>query len=487
VLPVKHFQGNLTKEEMPLATFTVSENGPYTTINDALVDAIAERTTSQSVQTIVVHPKTGGGVYSENIDVSVDGIQINGIVQGQNRVRVLGYYKYQNSGGTNVSGGKNVLTKMDLYRVIFTGSNYQQLTTADIRLNNSTDHTIEMTNDGYNNGYSSISINGGSFTPTSLEKNALYMTHGYLYANNVQFSHSPSCVSVYCTAGKEHQSSAKSGIEISTGSFVGQFDFELAGPVDETYTNLNLYNVSVRTEGASFPPIKIRKSKAVLSGVTLVNPQSTYTIDVDTDSKVSYKNIVIPAGTSTLPVGEIPRSRISADIANAGGIVVNDDQGRLSSILGNVNGQSVIWNAFSNRWEIGFVSNRPSHSFEVSDASTWVVGDSVCIVDGSLGIANYLEQDSSDSLGVIETIVVRGNGPSATVTVALAGNPLVSTDLSSISLGTELFVGLNGKLVPYSGIADGKWITLMGKVIEKGSGAGSGRIALNIRQIGTKQ
>ena len=470
-----------------MATFTVSENGPYTTINAALADAIAERSSSGQVQIIVVQPKSNGGVYSENIDVSVDGIQINGVVQGQNRVRVLGYYKYENSGIEDVSGGKNVLTRMDLYRVIFTGSVYQQLTTADIRLNNSTDHTIEMTNTGYDNGYSSVSINGGSFTPTSLDKNALYMTHGYLYANNVQFSHSPTCVSVYCTAGKENPSSAKSGIEISTGSFVGQFDFELAGPVDETYTNLNLYNVSVRTEGASFPPVKIRQSKAVLSGVTLVNQQSTYTIDVDTESRVTYKNIIIPAGTSTIPVGEIPRSRIAADIANAGGIVVNDDQGKLSSILGNVNGQSVVWNAFSNRWEIGFVSSRPTHAFEVSDASTWVSGDSVSIVEESLVISDSLTEDSSNCVGVIESIVTHGNGPSATVTVVLAGDPLVSSDLSDYSLGTEMYAGMDGKLVPYSLIPEGDWITLMGKVIEKGSGAGSGRIALNIRQIGTKQ
>jgi hypothetical protein len=50
-----------------------------------------------------------------------------------------------------------------------------------------------------------------------------------------------------------------------------------------------------------------------------------------------------------------------------------------------------------------------------------------------------------------------------------------------------MYAGMDGKLVPYLLIPEGDWITLMGKVIEKGSGAGSGRIALNIRQIGTKQ
>jgi hypothetical protein len=108
-------------------------------------------------------------------------------------------------------------------------------------------------------------------------------------------------------------------------------------------------------------------------------------------------------------------------------------------------------------------------------------------VGGSLVISDSLTENSSNCVGVIESIVTHGNGPSATVTVVLAGDPLVSSDLSDYSLGTEMYAGMDGKLVPYSLIPEGDWITLMGKVIEKGSGAGSGRIALNIRQIGTKQ
>lgn len=469
-----------------MATFTVSENGPYSTINSALADAITERNSSGQVQTIVVYPKSNNGAYYEQIDLTVDGIQINGIVQGVNRVRVLGYYKYENDGVSDINGGRNVLTRVDMYRVIFTGLEYQNLVMADVRLNNSVDHTIEFTNTGFGGVYSYITINGGSFTNTNPDKNSLYMTNGYLYANNVQFIHNADSVSVYCTANDFEDAGSRTGIEISTGSFVGQFDFELDAPVNDEYTNLNLYNVSIRTEGPGFAPIKIRKSKAILSGVTLVNPQTIFTIDTDTDSRITYKNIIVPAGGTTLPVGEIARSRIAADIAGAGGIVVNDDQGRLSTLLGTINGQSAVWNAFSNRWEAVFASNVPTYSFEVSDASTWVVGDCVSLVGGSLVLGGYVDQPSSDCVGIVTSIIVQGDGPSAVVTVALAGPPSVSTDLTSFGMGEEVYVGLNGKLVPYSGIPEGSWITLVGKVIDNGTGAGSGKLALNIRQVGTK-
>lgn len=466
-----------------MATFTVSEIGPYTTIGAALVDAKAERVSSGQPQTIVVYPKSSNGVYGENISLDVDGIIINGVVQGGNRVQVAGYYTFLN-GTTNVNSGKNVLSKVDCSGIRFYGSNVQHLVAADINTNSSDEHAIDFTNTGHNaNGYSSISVNGGSFITGSSSKNALRMTNGYMYANNVQFTNSTTSVCANVSAGNPLSLNKKSGLEISTGSFVGQVRFILSQTVVEGYTNLNLNKVSIRTEG-TLVPLYIRQSRVFLTGITFVSPQSVKTIDVDEASIVSYKNIVSSQGTSIIPVKDVPREKISPDTYNTGAILVNDDRGYIGALKGTINGQTVAWNASLNKWEAVLGSNFPSKSFVVSDATGLIEGCCVSFVDEILVPSSPDTEESSNSFGVVKSVVVTGD--SATVEVALSGDAAASTSLSAYSLGQELYCGPDGSLVPYSDLNVGDWITLMGKVVEKGNGASSGKVALGIRQIGIK-
>lgn len=470
-----------------MATFIVKEDGVFTTINDAIAAAVAERASSGQSQTIIIYPKSNSGVYGEQIDLSVDGILISGIVEGASRVKVAGYYKYQN-GSSNVNGGINVLNSIDCQRIVFSGTNLQHLMASDLDISSSDNHAIDFTNSGYDSSnYSSIRINQGTFISADVSKNALHMTNGYFYGNNVQFAVGTTAVVADVTAGNPHSLSGKSGLEISTGSFVGQLSFRLAQIVDPAYTNLSLYKVSIRTEDG-VTPLVIRQSRAVLNTINFINVQSNQTIDVDLESSVYYKNVLSTAGTSVVPVANVPRNKIAADVSGAGGLVVNDSQGLLSSLKGTINGQGVVWNASLNKWETTTtaVYGKPTHVFEVANLSSWSVGDSVSMTDTGLVRSDYDSESGSNSIGVIGDVFVEGIGPSGTVTVILGGDPFVSTDIHSLPKGTELYLGTNGKLTTYSNIPDGKWLTLMGKVIETGTGAGSGQIALNIRQVGTK-
>lgn len=467
-----------------MSTFTVSEIGPYTTINAALVDAIAERASSGQPQTIVVYPKSNNGVYGEQIGLDVDGIIINGIVENGNRVQVAGYYIYTN-GTSNVNGGKNVLSKVDCTGIRFYGSNVQHLVAGDINTNSQDNHAIDFTNTGYDSdGYSSISINGGTFITGSQYKNALRMTNGYMYANNVQFTNSTTAVCANVTAGNPQSLNKKSGLEISTGSFVGQVRFDLTQTVVEGYTNLSLNKVSIRTEG-DLVPLYVKQSRAFLTGVTFVNPQSVKTID-DQGSIISYKNIVSSVGTSIIPVKTVPRDGIAPDPYNVGALLVNDDRGYISALNGTINGQTVAWNSSLGKWEavLGAL-DFPSKSFIVSDASGLDVGRCVSFVNDVLVQSSPATEQSSNSFGIVKAVTVNSS-TSVTVKVAIAGDVTTLSSLSSYALGQELYCGPDGTLVTYADLNVGDWVTVMGKVLERGSGAINGSIALNIRQVGIK-
>lgn len=115
--------------------------------------------------------------------------------------------------------------------------------------------------------------------------------------------------------------------------------------------------------------------------------------------------------------------------------------------------------------------------FTVAATTNLAAGQAVCLGSGTNAPLARADKDAdltSNAIGIIKSI----NG--LVVTVQLDAEAAVSTDLAAFTVGDPLFVGDDGALVAYSGLAAGDFATQVGYV----SNVASDKIVIQIKSFG---
>lgn len=130
-------------------------------------------------------------------------------------------------------------------------------------------------------------------------------------------------------------------------------------------------------------------------------------------------------------------------------------------------------------------SGQSTQTFPMAATSGFAVGQAVAIggtASNPLVLADADADKSSNAIGIIKSIATN-----ASITVQLDCGIVVSSDLSALSVGDEVFVSsTGGALVPYSGVGSGKYITRVGFVSVPGTGSGDSEISIHCQPFGTK-
>jgi hypothetical protein len=119
--------------------------------------------------------------------------------------------------------------------------------------------------------------------------------------------------------------------------------------------------------------------------------------------------------------------------------------------------------------------------FTVASTSGLTTGSLVYLASGTnspLAIATKTTDSGSNAIGIIDAI----NG--TTVDVMWAGERLINENVSAQTIGTPLYVGNSGATALYSAISAGEYATKVGFVSVTGSGAGSGKMFIQIHPFG---
>lgn len=119
--------------------------------------------------------------------------------------------------------------------------------------------------------------------------------------------------------------------------------------------------------------------------------------------------------------------------------------------------------------------------FTVASATGLAVGNLVYLASGTnspLALATKTTDSGSNAIGIIDAI----NG--TTIDVMWGGERLINENVSAQTIGTPLYVGNSGATALYSAISAGEYATKVGYVSVTGSGAGSGKMFIQIHPFG---
>lgn len=452
----------------------------YPTITEAYEAAKAAVLSTGTVQSVII---AAGDYFDFPLVVDVDGIDFVGPYTGTATVLATATFNHSSS---PVGTYTNSLANLNMNGIRVSGNRFQKLVVNRVTCTNNDSDCVVMSNtgvDGATNTYSRINVSASTFV-ANVGK-AIVVSAGYVDAVNCSFI-SPTdevCASIDLAPDTDKVS----GLKVYQGSFTGQLQAHY-GPSnvpDDKYYILNIERVSIKTTGVNYSCVTVSDASVRLVDVVLNNPESPININKTGESLVTYKNLTVPAGIVSPSFSTaLPRNRIQPDILGAGGVVVNDGYGNLASLRGTVDGQSLVWSASSNRWIANLNEDALRvYDFFVNDISTWVVGDVVSVTSSSAVKALNNSEDNAKVIGVVGAVAASGIGDGGTITAVMAGRVTVSTDLSGFSLGEPVYVGSTaGKVVRYSDIPIGGWISAVGTVIDPVNNI----VAYQPRLIGTK-
>lgn len=419
-----------------MADFIVSDSGAeYSSIAAAYQAAAAQaRSTGQSQNVVVKF-----GEYDESFTMDTDGVNLISFDANKSIQPIINGTVTVNFDSTAyVSEQKKAsILSFKIQRVLFTGSNYQNVQLSGCDISSVLEASLVLDNDAISSqelGYLPSTVNAANCIFTSLSNSpAVEVSSGYFRANQITVSGLFSSQSIVVTALRNPTSTAQVGVNISEAQIIGQ--------VLETYSDTPLYATlvlnrsNVTTSGVDFPPIYIVKGRAKLSYIILSNPESRYTVYSTPDSNVAYFNLSVPANTPAPPSQDIPRYRLSPDAAGA--VVVNDQKGRLSSLVGTSYGEVLGWNPSHHRWEA-----MPSPS---SDASV-VTGDGTLTVGCAVAI-------DDTGFGTVADSTVDGKYPCVGFCISIVGDQATIKPSGLLDIFSGLapkalyFLGQNGQIV----------------------------------------
>ncbi len=450
----------------------------YSTITAAYEAAKSAVLSTNTVQSIIV---AAGDYYEFPFVVEVDGIDFIGPYTGTATVLATATFNHDSSPAGTYT---NSLVNLNMSGIRVSGTRFQKLVVNKVTCTNNDSDCVVMSNtgvDGATNAYSRINASASTFV-ANVGK-AVVISAGYVEAVSCSFI-SPTD-EVAASVDLSLDTNRVSGLKVYQGSFTGQVQAHY-GPSnmpEDRYYILNLQRVSIKTTGINYSCVSVDDASIKLVDVVLNNPESSINVAKTGNSFVAYKNLTVPAGIVPPNFStQIPRNRIQPDILGAGGVLVNDGYGRIVSLRGTVNGQSLVWSSSADKWDAVLnTDSLKSYDFFVEDISSWSVGDVVSMTPSSPVKSLNDTEDNAKVIGVVGTVIVYEFG--GTITVVMTGRMSLNTDLSTTPLGEPVYVGsVAGKVVRYSDIPDGNWISAVGTVIDPANNI----IAYQPRLIGIK-
>jgi hypothetical protein len=460
-----------------LANYNVPAD--YSTITDAYDAAKAAVLSTSETQTVVI----AAGDYIEFPSVvDVSGVDFVGPSTGDANVIATALFDHFTSSPSTTYS--NSVTNVNFLGVRLTGSEFQKLYLNNVTCINDNSDCLIVSNTGVDSGTNKHSfVKAVNCTFVANDGAALNMTGGFVDAVKCSFTSPTDGVSVSIDFSPVTDKVA--GLKLYQGSITGQVQARYGNLNESDYFMVNLDKVSIRTTGNNYSCISLEDASIKLLNVVLNNPQSSINIQRTGNSFVSYKNLTVPAGIvppnfATL----IPRNRIEPDIVGAGGVLLNDSYGKISSVRGISNGHSLVWSSAKDTWESSEVIDALKvYDFYVDDISLWVAGDVVALTPTGPVLAQNDSEEHASVVGVVYTTVPSTVSSGGTIAVLMAGYAYLNTNLSSFSRGQHVYVGpVEGKVVGYSSLQLGKWISDVGTVIDPANNI----IAYQPRLIGIK-
>lgn len=460
-----------------MANFNVPSD--YSTISAAYQAAKAAVLATGDTQTVVI----AAGEYSDFPSVvDVDGVDFIGPSTGTATVLATASFNHGPTPAADTFA--NSIVNLTLSRINLSGTRFQKLLLTNVNVINDDSDSVTVSNTGVDIGTGKYSfIRAVNCTFVANDGIALVMSAGFVDAVKCSFISPTDGVSVSLDLPLD--TSKVSGLKLYQGSITGQIQAKYGTANESDYFIVNLDKVSIKTTGNDYSCISLDDASIKLMNVVLNNPQSSINIAKTGNSFVSYKNLTVPAGIvppnfATL----LPRNRIEPDIVGAGGVLVNDSFGRISSVRGASNGQSLVWSSAKDTWEPNVVIDALKvFNFSVDDISAWPVGTVTSLTPSGPVLAKNDTEENSTVVGVVYTTIPSTVSSGGTITVTMAGYAYLDTDLSSFSLGQPVYVSsVEGKVCKYEDLAIGAWISAVGIVIDPAQNL----IAYQPRLIGTK-
>lgn len=402
-----------------MADFIVSDSGaPYTSIAAAYEAAAAEARSTGVVQNVIV----AFGEYNESFTMDTDGVNIVSS-EADNSIQpfINGTLTVSFSSTAYVSAQKTAtILSFKIKSIQFVGSEYQNLVLANSEIVNSTGPAININNSGLSgssSGYQPSTLNANTTILSTLHgaSPAVNVESGYFVASQMNINAaSTSSVAVLVKSLRVSPSTAQTGANINEAQILGQVKMEyVSTPI---YTTLILNRSKITTDGPTAYPFYAQNGRAKLTYVVLANPLSEYAIYSTPTSVVAYQNLSVPANSSSGPTPDIPRFQIAPDLA--GGVVLNDQKGRLATLVGTQTGQMLRWNQTKNSWEAN--NSTVAVNFERNG-----------VAFGAAGTLNF--QSSMAVAGSVTSDV-------ATIELQLASSPtLVTSTPYSLDLSYRAF------------------------------------------------
>lgn len=401
-----------------MADFIVSDSdAPFTSIAAAYQAAAIEARATGVAQNVIV----SFGEYNESFTMDTDGVNIVS-AESDNGIQpfINGTITVDFSSDAYVSAQKTAtILSFKVQAIRFVGNNYQNIVLASCEISNSSGPAVYVNNTGI--------AQSGSQAPSTLNTNTTILTtfhapspavdvqSGYFVANQVNVNaYSTSSLAILVKSLRIFPSTAQTGASISEAQILGQVKMEY--DTTPIYTTLILNKSKVTTEGTTTYPFYAQNGRAKLTYVVLANPFSEYAIYSTPTSVVAYQNLSVPANSAASPSPDIPRYQIAPD--RAGGVVLNDQKGRLTTLVGTQTGQMLRWNHSTNTWE-------------ANNSTTTVNFERNGVAFGSAGTLNF--QSSMAVAGSVSADV-------ATVELQLASSPtLVTSTPYSLDLSYRAF------------------------------------------------
>ena len=224
-------------------------------------------------------------------------------------------------------------------------------------------------------------------------------------------------------------------------------------------------------------------SSSPTNGQLLIGSGSSYALG----TLVAGDNVTIVTGSGTIIIsasGGGGSSGVTAITSSNSNLTFSPISGSVTgSLSSNLSVTTVTASSgFSgNLTGVATTARYGIFQFTVASATGLAVGNLVYLASGTnspLALATKTTDSGSNAIGIIDVI----NG--TVVDVMWGGERLINENVSAQTIGTPLYVGNSGATALYSAISAGEYATKVGYISVTGSGAGSGKMFIQIQPFG---
>lgn len=387
-----------------MANFVVSDSGaPYNSIAAAYAAAAQEARDTGQQQNVVVE----FGEYDESFTMDTDGVNLISAQSASSIQPVInGIITIDFAPTAYVSPEKKAsIVAFKIQQILFVGSSYQNVAVTNSNIENVSETPIVVDNTGLSPApyyaASSLTVNTTVVTCLSASVPVVDVQNGLVKVVQSTVSGAATGVSFNIEAERVAPSTAQVGADIYDCTVVGRFVVQYAAT--PTYYTLTMSRSNVTTSEVGNYPIIVTNGKIKVTYTVLANAFVPYPIQANPQSVVTFQNLTVPANSSGAPSEKIARSRIAAD--RAGGIVLNNQSGYMTSLVGTASGQVLAWSSSQNSW-VASSSSPSDNSFPLMPAETISINQLVAIdFEGKAVVADASVEGRYPAVGICVAVV----------------------------------------------------------------------------------